>query len=187
MKNTSRRLTLRGSITRKFNAEWNDPVLGGHVVLEYANVLDLKKAWKVEGYGVWLKDYRKASPAIDLSTCSIESFLATDDGITDTGNVLMCNNPQDPRQIAWGNTMLDLGKADKVNTTKVQGVFNEAFCIDPDHIIQDELRLFTRLSGSDVEEGKLHDINYIIWLREVEITPAESIIQNIKGKSQDLS
>lgn len=183
MKETNRTMTLRGTIPCVFNANFDS-----YKIFEYANVLDLNKAWKVDGYACWLQGYRNEFQASnDLSKASIESFLATDINIKDTAIIFMNNSPQDNRQIAWGNTLVDLGSADKVNNTKVQSVLNESYWIDPDHIVQDELNLNLRLGGSDVEEGSIKRVNYIVYLREVTITDEESIIMNIKGKSQDLS
>lgn len=181
---TGKELTLRGTITRPLSGAFSDD---GSVILEYANVLDLSKAWKVDGYAVWLQDYRDGAQSNDLSSLSIESFLATDGNITDAATVKIANSPVDNRQIGWGNTLTFLGNADKVNTTNVQATWAEHYWIDPQHLVQNDLRLFLRLGGTDVEEGNLFNVNYIVWLKEVSVTPEESIIQNIKGRSQDLS
>jgi len=137
---------------------------------------------KVSGYqkefGRQLKKFTNAS---------IESFLATDTNIFDTATVLINNSPEDNRQIAWGNCLIDLGAGAKGNNTKTQAVANEAYWIDPSHIIQDELNLYLRIGTSDDFEGEVKRVNYIVWMEEVEITDTESIIFNIKGKSQDLS
>ncbi|GAG74825.1 unnamed protein product, partial [marine sediment metagenome] len=69
-----------------------------------------------------------------------------------------------------------MGSADKVNNTKVQSVCHESYWIDPQHVIQDELNLYLRVGGSDVQEGSLKNVNYIVYLEEVEITDTESII-----------
>ena len=184
MKATGKTLSLRGTLSKKLDGQFTTD---GQVILEYANVLDLKKAWKVDYYSTWLQDYRNGGQSNDLSSLSIESFLATDSNIVDSANVKIANSPQDNRQIAWGNVMTFLGNGDKVNTTNVQSTWNQHYWIDPDHLVQNELRLFLRLGGTDVREGEDFNVNYIVYLREYEITPEESIIQNVKSKAQDLS
>ena len=183
MKDTRKRLTLRGSIDVTVNAGFT---VNGSPILEYANVLDLKKAWKVEGYAVWPVDFRGGVSA-DKGHASLESFLATDRNIIDTAYVEIVNNAEDNRQFAWGNTLIHLDYATKALTTAGQAVQSEHYWVDPDHLIQDELNIYVSAAAGDNFEGIVKKINYIVYLREVEITPAESIVQNIKGKSQDLS
>lgn len=185
MKETGKKLTLRGSVSKQVGADFSSD---GNTILEYANVLDLKKAWKVDGYAVWPVGWRTGFAAeATTQSASIETFLATDGNIVDAATVKIANNARDNRQIAWGNTYVNLGSGDKSMSLKNQVVRNEHYWIDPSHIIQNDLRLFMRLGASSDYEGQEKEINYIIYLREVEITPSESIIQNVKGKSQDLS
>jgi len=183
MKETRKRLTLRGSIDVTVNAGFT---VNGTPILEYANVLDLKKAWKVEGYAVWPVDWRGGVGGYK-GHAMLESFLATDRNIVDTAYVEIVNNAEDNRQFAWGNTLVNLDYGSKSLTTAGQSVENEHYWIDPDHLIQDELNIYVSAGSGDDYEGQVKKINYIVYLREVEITPAESIVQNIKGKSQDLS
>eukprot|EP01051_Picozoa_sp_SAG22_P017834 SAG22_NODE_2846_length_2161_cov_2.347721_3_plen_187_part_00 len=185
MKETGKKLTLRGSVTKPVGDNFST---NGFKILEYANVLDLKKAWKVEGYAIWPVGWRTGFGAdTSLASASIESFLATDGNITDSATVFIANNARDNRQIAWGNTWITTGSGDKALSIKVQAVRDEHYWIDPSHIVQNDLRLFLRIGSTEAYEGEPKEINYIIYLREVEITPSESIIQNVKGKSQDLS
>jgi len=185
MKDTKRRLTLRGSIDAVVNAGFTQ---NGESILEYANVLDLKKAWKVDGYAVWPVGWRPGFLAeATTQSASIESFLATDGNITDSATVTIANNARDNRQIAWGNSYLSLGSGDKSTSLKNQTIRDQHYWIDPSHVVQNDLRLFLRLGASSDYEGQTKKINYIIYLREVELTPSESIIQNIKSQAQDLS
>jgi len=182
MKRTSREMTLRGTIPLQTNRDFLPTN-----IFEYSNVLDLSKAWRIKGYAVWPLGFREAFSPGGFTNASIESFLATDTNIFDTATVLINNSPEDNRQIAWGNCLIDLGAGAKGNTTKTQAEANEAYWIDPSHIIQDELNLYLRIGTSDDFEGEVKRVNYIVWMEEVEITDTESIIFNIKGKSQDLS
>ncbi|GAI60129.1 unnamed protein product, partial [marine sediment metagenome] len=76
---------------------------------------------------------------------------------------------------------------DKSMVLRNQGVSQEHYWIDPNHVIQDLLNLYIRVGCSSDYEGAVKQFNYIVWMEEVEISDTESIIFNIKGKSQDLS
>lgn len=188
MKRTGKRLTLRGSISKDVNAQFSSD---GFTILEYANVLDLKRAWKVTGYAVWPVGYKAGFTAdLNLGFASIETFLATDGNINDAGTVFIANNARDNRQIAWGNTIVNLGGALRLEpgqSSKFQGVSSEHYWIDPEHLVQTDLRLFCRIGGISYDEGAFKEINYIVYLDEMEVTPDESIIQSVKSKAQDLS
>lgn len=177
MKDTKQTMTLRGNVQITEGADYEL-----HNIFEYANVLDIGKGWKIDGYRVWIQDYRLGTQSNDTSTCSVETFLSTDVNIQST----MLGNCQDNRQIAWGNYTMGLGSADKVQITKVQGCRDEFIWIDPDHLVQDQLNLWTRFGASSVIEGQTRRLNYIVYMRQFDITPSESIIQNIKSKAQDL-
>ncbi len=177
MKDMKSTMTLRGNVQITEGAGYEL-----HNIFEYANVLDIGKGWKIDGYRVWIQDYRLDSQSNDLSSCTVESFLSTDTNILGT----MQGNCQDNRQIAWGNYTMGLGSGDKVNTTRVQGCRDEFIWTDPDHLIQDQLNLWTRFGASDVIEGTTRRLNYIVYMRQFEVSPSESIIQNIKSKAQDL-
>ncbi|GAH59780.1 unnamed protein product [marine sediment metagenome] len=184
MKRNDKSMTLRGSVPAVVNRDWFQ-----YNILEYSNVLDLSKAWKVIGYSVWPTGWREGFQAENiLQHTSIESFLATDIGISDTATIQILNSPEDNRQIAWGNTLMNLGSGDKVSgASKVQSVEAEHYWIDPNHIIQDELNLYLRLGAGNLYEGSIKQINYIVFLEEYEISDVESIVYNLKGKAQDLS
>jgi len=184
MKRSEKSMTLRGSMDVEVNRQFTQ-----FNILEYSNVLDLTKAWKVVGYSVWPTGWRDGFGAeFILQTASIESFLATDINIFDTGTIQILNSPEDNRQIAWGNTLVNLGSGDKVGaSSKVQSVSDEHYWIDPNHIIQDELNLYLRVGASNEYEGVIKQMNYIVYLEEYEISDIESIVYNLKGKSQDLS
>jgi len=178
MKDMKSNMTLRGNVEMTEGAGYQL-----HNIFEYANVLDIGKGWKIDGYRVWIQDYRLDTQSNDLATASVETFLSTDININGT----MQGNCQDNRQIAWGNYTLGHGAGDKVATTRVQGCRDEFIWLDPDHLIQDQLNLWTRFGASSVIEGQTRRLNYIVYMRQYEVTPTESIIQNIKSKAQDLS
>jgi len=183
MKQTSREMTLRGTFEQQVNRQFVP-----HNIFEYSNVLDLSKAWKIKGYAVWPQGWRQDFGAQSTTqSASIETFLATDSNIFDNPPVMIQNSPEDNRQIAWGNTIVNLGSGDKSMSLKNQGVSQEHYWIDPNHVIQDLLNLYIRIGCSSDYEGLVKRFNYIVWMEEVEITDTESIIFNIKGKSQDLS
>ena len=59
--------------------------------------------------------------------------------------------------------------------------------IDPEHIIQKELNINFLPLGDSVIEGTLVDVNFIVYLEEIQITANESIVSTIKQSAQSLN
>ena len=178
MKSTGKTLTLRGT-TDEFtigNNQWYS-----ENILDYANVLDINKAWKVRWCEVWFVN----SPGLDVSASdqnnTLEAVLATED----IGVNKFQNRADDNRLITWIMQLYSMGrKAVGINS---QGLMNEQVVVDPDHIIQKELNIFFRYMGGSAFENQKVRVNYIIYLEEMEISPTESIISTIKQSAQSLN
>ncbi|GAG63482.1 unnamed protein product, partial [marine sediment metagenome] len=57
-----------------------------------------------------------------------------------------------------------------------------------DHVIQNRLDISAAVKGNNTVESLTgYTLNYIVNLEEIDITPTESIVYNIKSKAQDLS
>lgn len=173
MKTTGKRMTLRGQIPNCQFDEWNT-----RNVLDYANVLDIKKAWRVVYFMQWLGDYpSRDSPSSGLEW-SLNGILSTDD------LPVVESDARDNRQIAWSNQLYSAGG--KVTGAYSDGLMNEQYVIDPDHIIQKRLDINFLPQGGTTFESLFVDVNFIVYLEEIEITPNESIISTIKQSAQNL-
>tara|TARA_R100001463_G_scaffold9795_1_gene29206 strand:+ start:123 stop:677 length:555 start_codon:yes stop_codon:yes gene_type:complete len=183
MKKTGKTLTLSGQMPKRdFGAQlYRDP----HTILEYANVLDINKAWKVKDFRVWIMESNFGQTADAYFT--VDTQLSTDD-IPNLGD---WNNAGDNRAIGWGTLAYNCNAM----TSKPQSAAgfprsleNSEYFMHPDHLIQNKLTISAHAFGDQSTlEQKQYTLNYIVYLEEYDITPTESIIFNIKGKAQDLS
>jgi hypothetical protein len=173
MKPTGRTMTLRGQIQDAEFDTWNTKN-----ILDYANVLDISKAWRVQYYMAWLGSYpSRDNPGTGVEW-AIHGFLSTDD------LTVYESNADDNRQIGWSNQAYNSGG--KTAGAYADGLMNESYIIDPDHIVQKRLDInFLPFGGSDFE-ALFVDINFIVYLEEVQITPNESIISTIKQSAQNI-
>ena len=173
MKRTGKTLTLRGTMEQLTWDTYNTDN-----ILDYANVLDINKAWKVRWFEVWLSTPIGVLAPGSRTDISLDSILDTE--VVANPN----NRADDNRQIAWSNQAYTLGRAP---ATKATGIIGQQIVIDPDHIIQKELNINILPAGDSVVEGTLLDVNYIVYLEEYQITANESIVSTIKQSAQSLN
>jgi hypothetical protein len=97
MKKTGKTLTLSGQLRKRLFLEqlFRDP----KTILEYSNVLDINKAWKVKDFRCWIQETGTELGGItENATFGIDVQLSTDD-IPNSGD---WNNAGDNRAIGWG-------------------------------------------------------------------------------------
>lgn len=188
MKATGKRLVLSGLLPAKlfWNPLERDPV----TILEYANVLDITRAWKVKSFRCWLKSNVADMGFAGDCKLNFRYQLNTDD-IPYAPDWF---NAGDNRAIAWGTTAYDCLqdgiKAGPPFTGAGAQLTNEEVFFQPDHIVQNKLVIgYTGIGPQAIVEAasNSYELNYIIELEEWDITPTESIFHNIKSKAQDLS
>ena len=174
MKSTGKTLTLRGT-TALFNTT-TDFYLEN--ILDYANVLDIEKGWKIRWFEVWPVALNPTA-TLARNTLSIEAILTTD-SIPIAQRV---NRADDNRMIGWSNSGYDCGTDP---ASKTGGFIGSQIVIDPDHVVQKELNIMFRLLANAALEGESRQMNYIVYLEEVKLTPSESIVSTIKQSAQNL-
>jgi len=174
MKSTGRTLTLRGTTEAFRGADWYS-----ENILDYANVLDISKAWKLLYCQVWFVESPTRTTYMGGQENSLDILLSTELPVP------VQNRADDNRLIAWINQCYSAGG--KVAGANGHGMLNEQVVIDPDHIIQKELNIsFKYLAGTTGEDTDI-EVNYIVYLEEYDITPTESIISTIKQSAQSLN
>jgi len=103
---------------------------------------------------------------------------------------LMWNNAGDNRAIGWGNLAYNANRAAYKPMTPAgeipRSLDNSTYWLHPDHVIQNKLTISAHAFGSNASENATYVLNYLVELEEVEISPTESIVFNIKSKAQDL-
>jgi len=184
MKRTGRTLTLSGQMPRRLflSPLERDP----HTILEYANVLDINKAWKVKDFRVWIQE--KEFGQTEDCYMTVDTQLSTDT-IPNTND---WNNAGENRAIGWGTLAYNLNQ----KSWKPQGgqagfprsLENSEYWMHPDHLIQNKLTIGACAFGVQAAlEDNYYTLNYIVYLEEYDISATESIVFNIKGKAQDVS
>jgi len=180
MKTDQGELVLSGTLDCTILNPWDRNV---KTILEFTNVLDITRAWRVKDFKVWLKTAPEDIPIANWGNMAIRYQLNTDDmarpDFWDAG---------DNRAIAFGEVAYGLNSYNDKQTFGLPTPANlrqYANYVQPDHVIQNRLDLAAHVSFP--ESGGLEvELNYIIYLEEITITPTESIVYNIKSKAQDL-
>jgi len=175
MKSTGRTLTLRGT-SEAFKASTDYHTDN---ILDYANVLDINKAWKIRWFEVWPVQSLSLSAPGSGYEVSVESILSTEDILN------IQNRADDNRLIAWSNQTYSMGG--KTAGANSQGIIGQQVVVDPDHVIQKELNISFRVLGGTIFENTDVNMNFIVYLEEVDITPTESIMFTIKQSAQSLN
>ena len=185
MKNTGKTLTLSGQMPlRQFQEPLErDP----HTILEYSNVLDLSRAWRVKDFKCWI-----AGTAADMGlnkevAIGLDVQLSTDN----IPNGPDWNNAGENRAVGWGTLSYWCTQSNIKPSSVIGGnarmLMNSEYWMLPDHVVQNKLTISAQAPGSSDLEGSTGFIlNYIVNLEEIIITPIESIVFNIKSKAQDL-
>jgi len=186
MKLTGKTLTLSGQLPRR---EFQKPLdRDPHTILEYSNVLDISKAWRVKDFSCWIAETANQMGLTKEAAIGLDVQLSTDDIAVPTD----WNNAGDNRAVGWGTLSYYVTQANVKPTTPQAGhtrmLMNSEYWLMPDHVIQNKLTISGQAPGSsDLEASSGYVLNYIVNLEELDITPSESIIFNIKSKAQDLS
>lgn len=186
MKSTGKTLTLSGQLPQRQFGEllYRNP----HTILEYSNVLDINKAWKVKDYVCWIAGTCNDMGINKESAAAVDVQLSTDL----IPNSPDWNNAGENRAIGWGTLSYWFTQSNiKVSTPQAgfaRMLMNSEYFMHPDHLIQNKLTISAQAVGnSDLEGTDGYVLNYIVNLEEWDITPIESIVFNIKSKAQDLS
>jgi hypothetical protein len=188
VKKTGKTLTLSGQMDKRlFNQQlFRSP----KTILEYANVLDLNKAWKVKDFRCWVQETGLELGSItENATFGLDVQLSTDD-IPNSGD---WNNAEENRAIGWGTLSYALSDTYAGKTQAFSGVqrmlLHSEYWMHPDHLIQNKLTISAQSTGANsvIEGLDGYTLNYIVYLEEYDITATESIVFNIKGKAQNVS
>jgi hypothetical protein len=163
--------TLRGTIESS-----DEVLLPPQLIFDYAST-DQSRAWKV--IDICFFPVTTKHTGLERSAMSAHNFqLATDLGF----NQLRLDASEN-RTFAWETITLDNSVAAPVLVTAFAA---QSACVDPDHLITDQLYLSyvpeTVATESDVD----FEWSYMIRLEAQKISSSESILQAIKGKGQEV-
>jgi hypothetical protein len=175
---SERLFTLRG----KVEGVADGALMANHNLLDYVSP-DRTKAWKIEAAWMWPVNYRATAPT-DGFLC-FTACLATD--VLDHPQFEHILDPSDNRLCGWAMQTYNLRDATQDFITP-NGVplHQMEFLVDPDHLVSKELYI-NFASTSDDDNAPERDWGYMVLLREMKVTPTESIFAQIKGMGQDVS
>lgn len=176
-----RLFTLRGKILDVADGA----LTANYNLLDYVSP-DRTKAWKIEAAWMWPVGYRAEQlPTPTDGFLCFTGCLATD--VLDHPQFDSLVDPSDNRLCAWAMQTYNIRDAtqDFITPNGVPLASME-FLIDPDHLVSKELYLnFGTTSDSDSAPERAW--GYMVLLREMKVTPTESIFAQIKGMGQDVS
>jgi len=157
-------------------------VAANTLVFDYVSP-DRKKAWKVESAWAWPITWR-ADTGVNDGVLSMTAALHTDFGKFQFNTIA---DPTDNRIFAWAQNKYNLRNEQPEDGFIISdsGFLRDAqFVIDPDTLITKELyiTLATSSDGDSVDR----EWGYMIVLREVAVSPQQSLFQQIKGMGQDI-
>lgn len=183
MKDTSKTMTLAGTI---YQTQFNRSMLN-ETILEYTNVLDIGRAWKVKSFDCWIASDVDSMVFVQNCLIDFRFSLATDE----VGNAADYWKAGDNRLIGFKEVAYACAEDYYKPIAAYSGAptqnLNVETYMKPNHIIQNRLDIaFSGTGSHSIHESAYFDFNYIIELEEVTVTPTESIVFNIKSAAQDL-
>lgn len=176
-------MTLRGS----WNQEPNK-VGTQHRILSYESP-DRTKAWKLKEAWIFPASVGEFDITIGRDE-TVQGFSLLE---TDVADITMpqIHSVDDNRNLAWGEHAYELrgnpsSAANGYLWSGYQGILRNKLLHDEDRIITNDL--FCRISWFSAHSDNLGALewNYYIVLEEVQITPTEGILQQLKGIAQSI-
>ena len=172
--------TIRGSITVDHNARPSQ-----ELVFNYESP-DRTKGWVVDGAWIWLSDVQPDELITADGNLNILANLATDTGsLSNSANSV--TDADDNRNIAWHQKQWGMKNTNDFYFPQSMGILDCNFLIDLERIVTNELYLSACILQSGGGDQLSQKLCYMIVLREVSITPNQSLIQQLKGIGQDIS
>ena len=170
--------TLRGSITVDNNAR---PIQ--ELIFNYESP-DRTRGWIVDGAWIWIADIRPDEVITADVNLNLVANLATDSGMpTDFNDVTDCD---DNRNFAWHQKQWGGKNTNDFYFPQSTGITDCRFLIDLDRVVTNELYLTAGTMQSGGGDQLTQKLCYMIVLREVSLTPSQSIHQQLKGIGQDI-
>lgn len=167
-----RTLTLRGELA-PFSAEIP---LDPQQIFAYESA-GQKRAWKVTSWSIWPTDFGDNGGWYYGSKPVHKFVLATDSG-ANALNLLASEN----RAIGWTYITSDVGKTQ----TNLSPIFEDNM-LDPDHLVTGQLFISADALVYSADNSLPSTWSYMIKLESRQISSAESIMQSLKGRGQDVT
>jgi hypothetical protein len=167
-----RTLTLRG-VLDPFSAEIP---LDPQEIFRYESA-GQTRAWKVVRFRLWPNDFGDGETWTYQSKPVAKFVLSTDSG--DSASSL---NADENRSIGWFSITHDVGK-DQLNLSPI----HEWWELDPDHLVTGVLYISGDMLVFPSDNSKDSTWSYLVELEPRTVSSAESILQTLKGRGQDVA
>jgi hypothetical protein len=186
-------MTLRGEIEIPFGAATSYGTAAITRIFEYESA-DRTRAWKVRYANVWVQEAITGTGGGDARALlqvalTTDGYGKSEPNIVDAGTAgrwEIALGPSDNRTIAWSTTDMLIRDAVNADWIVPHGATlgsGTALICDFDRIITNELYIATY--GITEGSGTTQVSGYYIELEEIRVSPAESVVNQIKGVGQD--
>lgn len=167
-----RTLTLRGVL----NPVSMEIPLPPEQVFSYESA-GTSRAWKVIRWSIWPSNFGDGQAWTFQNMACYRFTLYTDEG----GDPSFLNADEN-RAIGWFWHTMTPGKEQTCLSPIHQG-----WELDPDHLVTGQLFIGEEACTVPSDNTLTSEFSYLIELEERTVSPAENIIQTLKGRGQDVS
>ncbi len=175
-----RAMTLRGVI----KTNMNDSVAGSDLALSYESP-DRTKGWKVTGAWVWT-DTLAQNTITSNNNPALTACLATDE-LDAPVRIGELTTASDNRLFGWAQVHYRGFDANEYFVPHASLPSSNKMLIDFDRIVTNQLYIYAlMICNGGVTTPMPVDVNYLIALEEVTLSPSQSVLQQLKGIGQDV-
>lgn len=167
--------TIRGTI---------QPDAYGDVVQELVfnyESSDRTRGWMIEGAWMWIVDPKDVNISV-TSNALLFGNLATDSNAYAFNKLI---DPDDNRTVAWYAKQYLCKNGGDLYIPNTFTMTDQTFLIDYDRIVTNDLYI----NACFLDENEIDltpKIGYMIALKEISISPGQSLLQQLKGIGQDV-
>jgi len=175
-----RRMTVRGVI----NTIIDESTAGSDLALSYESP-DRTKGWKVTGAWVWI-DTLAGNTITANCNPALTACLSTDE-LNAPVRLGDLSTASDNRLFGW--TQIHYRGFDTQDYFVPHASLPESnkLLIDFDRIVTNDLYIYAlMISNGGITDPNPLNVNYMIALEEVTLTPSQSVLQQLKGIGQDV-
>ena len=169
----TRILTLRGVL---------DPVSAeipthGEKIFDFESAGSPDRAWKVKRWTIWPSDFGDGQAWTYQTQPSFRFTLYTDSGGSPTEL-----NADENRAIGWYYHVCEIGK-----DQTCLGPRSRQVVLDPDHLVTGRLFIGQFPCVVAADNTLESQWSYMVELEALKVSSAESILQTLKGRGQDVA
>ncbi len=174
-------LTLRGTLT----ADMNSGSCGEALAMSYESP-DRTRGWKVVGAWLWLADIESQNTISSNNNPVLFGSLSTDQ-LPAPVRYAQISSVEDNRLFGWTSVHLRGFDTNDYFLGHATVPADQSFLLDLDRIVTNDLYVYAGIMANGGFVSPLPvKINYMIALEEMNITPSQSVLQQLKGIGQNI-